>query len=200
MTEENTTRKSVRLGKQGREDIINSIMEEFEINFFKNSGTGFANKDELVKGYTHLELQIMEGLWMRKYAEHAPLLDVLPTGFVDTWSFQVFATNQKTKSVSIPKRPGNGNKVDLVITEEEWDEIWAPAVALRELKSKFEEEQKSFKSEVRSVIESCNTTKQLLEVWPKAEPYLPAYLSDPDQGIKLPALQISRLEERLAGL
>lgn len=51
--------------------------------------------------------------------------------------------------------------------------------------------------ETRAILESVNTSKQLIELWPQAEPFLPAHIADPDKGVKLPALQISRLNERL---
>lgn len=39
-----------------------------------------------------------------------------------------------------------------------------------------------------------------LPVWPTAEAYIPAHMADPARGINLPALHISRLDEKLKGV
>tara|TARA_R110000822_G_scaffold35050_2_gene98994 strand:+ start:771 stop:1328 length:558 start_codon:yes stop_codon:yes gene_type:complete len=54
-----------------------------------------------------------------------------------------------------------------------------------------------FKEEIQQIISSVNTTQQLVDIWPEAEQYLPAYACDPSKGIKLPALKTSRLNEAL---
>lgn len=51
--------------------------------------------------------------------------------------------------------------------------------------------------EIQTILDSVNTTKQLLEIWPEAERYLPIYITDPSKGIKLPALQTNRLNASL---
>jgi len=53
------------------------------------------------------------------------------------------------------------------------------------------------KRESAVVLESVNTTKQLVEMWPQCEPFLPAYVANPDQAVRLPAIPLSRLNERL---
>lgn len=55
----------------------------------------------------------------------------------------------------------------------------------------------AFEEEITQILESVSTTKQLAELWPEAENYLPPYASDPSKGIKLPALKTSRLNASL---
>jgi hypothetical protein len=54
-----------------------------------------------------------------------------------------------------------------------------------------------FQCEITQIIYSVNTTKQLVDLWPEAEDYLPAFANDPSKGINLPALKTSRLNEAL---
>lgn len=201
MTEETTTvRKSVRLNRTSREDILASIMDEFERNFFANSKTGCASKQEIVDRMKQVHVGILRNLWNRKYGHLREHIDQLPAWMVGSGNFYVFATNEKCFSDYIVGYPGKQNAVDLRLEEAEWDSVWEPYTALRDVRDLYDKEYKSFRQEVWTVLESCSSTKQLLEVWPKAEPYLPAYLDDPNRGINLPALQISRLEERLYGV
>ena len=58
-------------------------------------------------------------------------------------------------------------------------------------------ERRNLNTEITTVLNSVNTTKQLIEVWPEVEKFLPAHIADPNTGIKLPALKVSRLNEKL---
>lgn len=51
--------------------------------------------------------------------------------------------------------------------------------------------------EVRDLMDQFNTTKQLRENWPDIVPYLPPHVADPAAAVKLPVLEVSRLNERL---
>jgi hypothetical protein len=58
-------------------------------------------------------------------------------------------------------------------------------------------EKSSFVEQINQIVNSVNTTKQLVEIWPEAEQYLPAYANDPSKGINLPALKTSMLNAAL---
>ena len=63
----------------------------------------------------------------------------------------------------------------------------------------YEEHQKSLKkftNELKQVLESVNTTGQLLEVWPEAAPFVPQEISNPSS-ISLPAVSFVELNKVL---
>ncbi len=53
--------------------------------------------------------------------------------------------------------------------------------------------------EIKPILESFNTTKQLLDTWPSMEKFLPPNIANPEKGINLPALNLSRLEQKIGG-
>ena len=53
------------------------------------------------------------------------------------------------------------------------------------------------RKEVTAVLESVPNTAKLVEIWPRVEAYLPPEVVDPDKGVNLPALPISRLDAKL---
>ena len=55
---------------------------------------------------------------------------------------------------------------------------------------------RNFKSQVRQTLDSVNTTKQLVEVWPEVEEHLPESVKDPSK-IQLPSVNIQSLNEQL---
>lgn len=63
--------------------------------------------------------------------------------------------------------------------------------------SKYWDERCKFKSEVSGILDTVNTTRQLVELWPEIEKFLPAYLADPSKGVQLPAIPTSRLNQKL---
>lgn len=63
--------------------------------------------------------------------------------------------------------------------------------------SEWLEKGREVQVEATAILESVNTTRQLIELWEQCEPFLPAYIADPDKAIRLPAIQMSRLNERI---
>ena len=71
---------------------------------------------------------------------------------------------------------------------------------------KYKEEEKAIKEykadhnrylqQVRQVVEAVNTTKQLLEVWPEAEQFIPDDIKDPSS-ITLPSVNIADLNSQI---
>lgn len=52
--------------------------------------------------------------------------------------------------------------------------------------------------QVRQVVDAVNTTKQLLEVWPEAEQFIPEDIRDPST-ITLPSVNIADLNNQVKG-
>jgi len=55
----------------------------------------------------------------------------------------------------------------------------------------------SFRSELRSILYSVNTTKQLIDIWPECVKYLPQGSVDSIQTCNLPALKTAELNKKL---
>lgn len=62
---------------------------------------------------------------------------------------------------------------------------------------KWRDDRDSWRQEIRQIVYSVNTTKQLSELWPECVQFFPDYLLDPSQAIKLPALDSARLNKKL---
>ncbi len=63
--------------------------------------------------------------------------------------------------------------------------------------SEWEKVKTEFIEEITVILDSVNSTGQLIQLWPEAEQYLPPFAADPSKGINLPALKTSRLNEML---
>ena len=61
------------------------------------------------------------------------------------------------------------------------------------------DELKELRRELRAVLESCNTDKQLLATWPEGAKWIAACCK-PDESTYLPTVTITRLNARLCGL
>jgi hypothetical protein len=66
----------------------------------------------------------------------------------------------------------------------------------REVISAYELELSNYIQEVRQVLDGVNTTKQLLEVWPEVEKFLPEGITNPSK-INLPSVSIASLNNKL---
>lgn len=64
-------------------------------------------------------------------------------------------------------------------------------------RSDWRKERNRNRSEIIDYLNQFNTTKQIRDGWPELVDYLPPHLADPEAVIKLPALAVSRLNERL---
>lgn len=54
-----------------------------------------------------------------------------------------------------------------------------------------------FREEIKTILDSVQTTNQLIQLCPEAEQYLPPFAADPSKGINLPTLKTSRLNTLL---
>ena len=66
----------------------------------------------------------------------------------------------------------------------------------REEQSKYDLELSKYLSEIRQVLDGVNTSKQLLEVWPEVQKFLPEGINNPSK-INLPAISIASLNNKL---
>jgi hypothetical protein len=185
--------KSVRLSERSRESILKSMSEGFELNYF--SGKEYKSKAELSQRITEEHGRVMLDLWYTLYGS----LDFskVPQSLLSGSPFSVGCGNLVEVARLGKKFPGSREGVDAVLDEEDWLATFALLYALKEDLKDFESALKEFSKEVKVILEATNTTKQLVEVWPAAEQYIPASIADPERGINLPMLAISRLDEKL---
>lgn len=77
------------------------------------------------------------------------------------------------------------------------DPIFVKYEAAVEALSDWRKKLVQMRSEVSDYLEQFTTTNQIRELWPEIADYLPAHIADPVRAIQLPALPVSRLNERL---
>lgn len=198
--------KSVRLSTYLREQILESVMVEFTTNFLSQAELNTTKQlDQAIKDEG---LSIALKLWGRCYGK---------INFTQTPNWSLSKANQFTvaqeddtsktfaayvywsqERAEANRRPCK-SAIDLLITKPEWEGIFNRTDTLGKLKEAHNKEYNGLRSEVKPVLDSFNTTKQLLETWPSMEKFLPPNIADPDKGINLPALALSRLDAKING-
>jgi hypothetical protein len=122
------------------------------------------------------------------------------------FSYQTIASlicffGRDVEGSSIYKISTTQSKVEYVFTEDDplWVEYSAELEAAKLANKAYDEHHKAlvkFKSEVATVLESVNTTLQLVEVWPEALPFVPQNISNPSS-INLPSVNFAELNKVL---
>lgn len=190
--------KSIRLTKDTRMAILNSMCEGFTENYFKK--TVYKDLEAMKTAKRYAEESALKKLWFETYGRHQEVLSKLPTFLHSSKAFKVMSHTGYTKELPAQGFPGkNTPGVDVVLDDDVFEAAFKESRDIQKEMETFNKELNAFKREVNEVLQSVNTTKQLLEIWPSAEAYIPAHIQDPDKGMRLPALHISRLEERLNG-
>lgn len=198
--------KSVRLSSFLRKEILNSVLREFSVNFLKP--LGFKTSGELSEGIVAEGRGVALMLWKERYG---PVRFVqIPKWALDksnkfsvavaedtsqTYACHVHWDDNYIQAERRPCKPA----IDILITQERWNKLFHKMDLLEAAKEKHCAEKDQLRREIYPILESFNTTKQLLETWPSMEKFLPANIADPDKGINLPALSLSRLEAKING-
>jgi len=197
--------KSVRLNAYLRKEILDSVMLEFTRN--KLGPMGFDSTEQLKQRILQEGVDVLTRLWDETYGK-------LGLGRLPVW-----ATNQSNKftiaqegdtsrtyeqyihwgeRTVLNRRPCKA-AVDLLVTAQEWEGLLCTRHALQRTLTEYDQESTKLRREVSPVLESFGSTKQLLDAWPSMEKFLPPNIADPDKGINLPALSLSRLEAKING-
>jgi hypothetical protein len=193
--------KSIRLNESNRLEIIKSMCDGFTTNWFTVNAPSFTSKNDMIKEQNRIYTVVMEGLWDRCYAIFKPALDVVPDMFITPTRFSVAVEGGATFTHELKGRPGKITAgADMLITHDEYEAIFKEHIQLKSLIASFEKDLKSFTEQVRQVLDSVTTTGRLVEVWPTAEPYIPAHLVEPSKGVNLPILHLSRLDQALGAI
>lgn len=183
--------KSIRLNKQSRNDILESIKEGFRVSFCKSN-----NLESLVP----LLDQEREKLALKAWNDCFGNL-VFPkylTQFINLRGLiKISCEDGRIFSHYISRPMPIGSRVHKIYTVSEWKTVFSEVNRVAALIDLYNGESVTLLAEAKAVIESVNTTSQLIDVWLSVVPYLPAYLTDPDKAVRLPAIQTSRLDDRL---
>lgn len=191
--------KSVRLNELLRRQILTSVSDEYVINQLK--GTGCSTLDEFKASTDKDATVIANTLWDRWYGawhfksvpEWALVKERTLLVFLEDDSAQVFRA--KTSGL----RPTKPNVADGIACQADWALWFGDFFKNKEEISRIGQGCVDLRAEVRPILDSVGSTKQLLEIWPSMENFLPPHIADPDTGINLPALSISRLQQKIMG-
>jgi len=139
----------------------------------------------------------MISLWDSVYGQYLPALNTLPDFFLRKNSlFSISGGTNRYYTITLKNRPGKDNAVDILFEPEDWDLHFAEVISLIKEEEEYKKNLSEFKIEIKSIIESVSTTKQLVELWSNAEEFIPATLIDPNN-INLPAINVSQINAKL---
>lgn len=202
MSEEKRKVKSVRLNQSLRDTILNSVLLEYVKNNLKPHG--FENRGQLEEAVKKLRHDACMKLWKKQYGSID--FSLVPRWALDTsGDFSVAQQDDTSKVFVVRLKDDNGlalpckSAIDVLVTKSKWDTMFAKSNALAKAKEACTGGRKNLKDEVKPILDSFGSTKQLLETWPSMEKFLPPNVADPDKGVNLPALSLSRLEEKING-
>lgn len=123
----------------------------------------------------------------------------LPNGDIEHFCFIIWDDKGVSSREYLPS--SKTSKVELVLNKEEGpyarfkkakEERKAALIPREERRAKLAD----FSHKVRQVLDSVNTTKQLVEAWPEIEEHLPSSIANPSK-IQLPAVSIDSLNSQL---
>lgn len=192
--------KNIRLTKAIRSDIVSNICNTLKGNLIKN--LGLVTEDDVLQRLKVLEKEALIACWVEKYGKNLEHIQKVSRDLLSPREFVLFCSDRSAKH-EMREYPYIGKQMsgyDVILTGEEYDEKFASYLELLKDWNNVKAEVNSVVAEARVIIESVNTTKQLIEIWATAENYIPAHIADPDKGSKLPSKLVSDLDERIKSL
>lgn len=186
--------KSLRLNKEMRQTILDNFVAKYV-------AANQAPTKPDVSG-DQIKYKVARELQQKLYSQYENLI---PKEFQNTsYRIKVKLPNDSIadwdeKDDRIYLLSTKENKVEYVFTESDpvWLEYQKELLFVKEynkLKEVYDKELRKFKDEVLQVLNSVNTTGQLVEVWPEAEPFLPKEIANPST-INLPAVNFAELNK-----
>ena len=188
--------KSLRLNKEMRENILSNFVAKYLV----------ANPTpELSLDEDNLKSEVAKSVQQKLYGKYAGLVPLemlhtnryislkLPNDSLVQWYFLGEDGNYQY----LPKT--KESKVEYCLEKD--DPIWiayeVKRAIYKEQATAAEDHRKAlnkFKNEVKQVLDSVNTTLQLVEVWPEALPFVPQEISNPSS-INLPSVNFAELNK-----
>lgn len=210
-----TPRKSIRLNKSLRSDIIANIMSSYDAAnpepVRPESKAG--SIDDMVKAYfLNKHKKVIEEVG-KLSEETLKTLTLLNSSTYIQYRSQaghwecVYFTKEEVEKYKIPYELRNNTVINL----EDPAQLTAPIRKVLEAKKKFEKttlkeykqvrkdyelERRNYVQQIQTVLDGVNTSNQLLEVWPEVEEYIPIGVVEPSK-IQLPSVNIQTLNSAL---
>mgnify|MGYP000188629479 CR=1 FL=1 len=210
-----TPRKSIRLNKSLRTEIVNNIMSSYDAanpEPVRPEPKG-GSIDDMVKAYflnkhkkiidevSKLNTEILDLIYLMGPSDSIQYQD--EKGY---WN-RFFLSEEDLIKYKIPYNL----RKNAVINLSDPDQLTAPLRKALEAKKKFEKttlkeykqkykdydlERRNYIQQIQTVLGGVNTSNQLLEVWPEVEEYLPVGVVEPSK-IQLPSVNIQTLNSAL---
>ena len=219
-----TKMKSIRLNKELRENIVNNIMESFDIENTAPPEAKDTQKllniavyDYYLETYKQQFIELQK--WSKKYPKVVAMTSALQ--YIDTQknvcrlNFTTMTSVSYLDGVYISDTDplyvnhpnvlqgmfidlGNMEKIPENISKT-LDEIQKEKKndkAIRKALSIYTKERKEYKETVTNVIAGVNTTGQLIEVWGEIDKFIPKGVANPSE-INLPAVNTKSLNSKI---
>lgn len=194
--------KSLRLNKEMRETILSNFVDKYVLA--NPAPTKPDVSESKLKNKIACKLQQhlygkYENLIPKEFQNTSYHIKVkLPNESIANWDFGY----DNVKGEHLYLLSTKESKVEYVFTDTDpfWLEYQQDIVVVKEyntLKESYDKELRKFKDEVLQVLNSVNTTGQLVEVWPEAEPFLPKEIANPST-INLPSVNFAELNKVIA--
>lgn len=185
-------KKSVRLNKEIRTRILTSIMDKYLV------------KNPLPLEQANEHNWLAESVYARKYGHLEQHISEIPSELLNMRSYILV-------QVAGHELAPDFLEVDGVTPERAFAQIYHPATPeeeaeyvrvnrenrkLQQVYDKAVRDMNTYREEVRDVLSSVNTSKQLVELWPEVEEFIPNTLRDPSN-IQLPTISVASLNDAL---
>lgn len=181
--------KSIKLSESKRNDILSLILNVWEQNN-KRPDVEKAQKNAAQRYY---ELGVP--LAVRELEHQSVVKPFLRKGTSFMVSIQG-SMHRFTLPCERPLPKENGHTPCILVLDEALPES-EMLILVTDQYNDWKKQRETIWREAKEILASVSTTKQLIELWPQVEPFLPAYLVDPSKGVNLPAIPVSRINEKL---
>lgn len=202
--------KSIRLNKQIRTQIVNNIRDAYVKENKEPESTDDRStklKEVLLKHYKHIHRDIIE--YYNNNPDKQKYINTTSyVGFRDANNNHWLEFNlNEGETVYLPSPESSGVFIDLANPDakipasikkvlERNKSLSKTLRKEREARSKYSSDLSRYLQGVRQVIDGVNTSKQLMEVWPEVEKFLPQGVTNPSK-INLPAVNTQSLNSKL---
>jgi len=179
-----------------REDIVKSIIKRYEET---NPAPYDKAEEESAMAYNmynmfHREANL--GSIDKKYITYSPNIRVTVQGERHVFAYSPNCKNvwggYGDEAIRMPSTKDEYHINELNLRSVFWLD-WQKKLASIE---EYNEVRNKFKQEIVAVIDSVNTTKQLVEIWPEVQVYIPTHLNDPSR-IQLPAIRMDSINAKI---
>lgn len=183
------TFKSIRLSQAIRANIATSMLASWE------------KRQPCPHDLSKLEKELGDVYWLSAFGNIKSALKKIPEKMLRKSSsikVQIAGVVREFAMTETRAHPYEGQYTRLVVAI--YDEASPQTAAYDKAKAEVNDwgaQRLEFTNEINTILNSVQTTGQLIQIWPEAEQHLPPFAADPSKGINLPTLKTSRLNTLL---